>query len=179
MVNDPPLFQVAGRPVVRLSMDQAPILQRLLERCGDHYEMVEGHRAGPDAAISELTDGPAERVPHDLFCLGILDGDDVLAGAIGALRNHRRTNQWYLGLMLIEPTARSKGLGAAAYREFERWIAAQGADSILLAVVEANIRAGHFWQSQGFGWPRSYPERTIGLRRHILIEYEKDLRPGR
>ena len=81
--------------------------------------------------------------------------------------------------MLLDPGSRNDGLGAAAYRAFERWIAAQGADSILLAVVEANVRAARFWESMGFGWPRCYPERTIGLRRQILIEYEKDPRPDR
>jgi len=155
------------------------VLQQLLERCGDYYELVEGRSAGPGAAIDELTDGPAERIPHDLFCLGIMDRHYTLAGAIGALRNHRRPNQWYLGLMLLDPVQRNQGFGAAAYRAFENWIATQGADSILLAVVEANVRAARFWQSQGFGWPRCYPERTIGLRRHVLIEYEKDLRPDR
>jgi len=44
-----------------------------------------------------------------------------------------------------------------------------------MAVVEANVRAARFWQSVGFGWPRCYPERTIGLRRHVLIEFEKRL----
>ena len=69
--HDRPLFTVAGREVVRLSMNDAPVLQRLLERCGDYYAMVEGRPAGPNAAIEELTEGPPERVPHDLFALGI------------------------------------------------------------------------------------------------------------
>jgi hypothetical protein len=66
-------------------------------------------------------------------------------------------------------------LGASAYRAFERWVVGQGADSVLLAVVAANVGAARFWQSPGFGWPRSFPERAIGLRRHVLIEYEKSL----
>ena len=155
-------------------------MQQHLERCDDYYELVEGRPAGPRAAFEELTDGPPERVPHDLICLGILSVDsDALVGAIGALRNHRRPNQWYLGLMLLAPDLRRRRLGSASYQAFERWVVSQGGDSILLAVVEANVRAARFWQSQGFGWPRCYPERTIGLRNHILIEYEKDLRPVR
>jgi len=151
------------------------MLQRLLELCGDYYELVEGRPAGPNAASEELTDGPSERVPHDLFCFGISSSQDTLIGAIGTLRNHRRPNQWYLGLLLLAPNARGRGLGASSYRAFERWVIGQGADSILLAAVAANSRAARFWQTQGFGWPRSYPERTIGLRRHVLIEYEKSL----
>jgi GNAT superfamily N-acetyltransferase len=175
--DGPALFIVRGFSVARLGIDDAPLLQRLLERCGDYYEMVEGRQAEPNAAVSELTDGPVERVPHDLYCLGILDPGGSLAGTIGALRNHRRPRQWYLGLMLLDPAVRNQGLGASLYRSFEDWIIGQGADSILLAVVEKNVRAARFWVSVGFAWPRCYPERTIGIRRHVLIEYDKRLRP--
>jgi GNAT superfamily N-acetyltransferase len=138
--------------------------------------MIEGRAAESGAAISELTEGPPERVPHDLICLGIVGDADALVGTIGALRHHRRQDQWYLGLMLIEPDLRNGGLGRAAYQSFEEWIVGQGANSVLLAVVEANVRAARFWQSMGFGWPRCYPERTIGMKRHVLIEFEKSLR---
>jgi GNAT superfamily N-acetyltransferase len=173
----PTLFSVGGRNVVRLSTGDAPILQRLLESCAEYYELVEGAPAGPGSALGELTEGPAERVPHDLFCLGIIDRPNTLAGVIGALRGHRREGQWYVGLMLLDPSWRGRGFGRAAYAAFEEWIIGQGADSVLLAVVEANERAARFWQGCGFGAPRRYPERTIGQRRHVLIEFEKKLSP--
>jgi GNAT superfamily N-acetyltransferase len=170
-----PLFLASGRPVTRLSLEDAPVLQRLLERCRDYYELVEGRPPIANAAIEELTEGPAERVPHDLLCLGVAGSDGQLAGMIGALRHHRRENQWYLGLMLLDPTLRGRGFGAETYRAFEEWIVGQGADSLLLAVVEANVRAARFWERMGFGWPRCYPERMLGLKRHVLIEVEKRL----
>jgi GNAT superfamily N-acetyltransferase len=170
------LFSACGHGVTRLSNDEAPMLQRLLERCADYYELVEGRPTPPDAAVSELTEGPPDRVPHDLFCLGIQDGPGELAGVIGTLRHHRRPNQWYLGLMLLDPALRGRGLGRTMYAAFEGWIRGQGADSLLLAVVEANTRAERFWQAMGFGAPKRSPERTIGLRRHVLIEFEKVLK---
>jgi len=172
-------FSALGLRAVRLGLVDAPILQRLLERCGDYYTMVEGRFAPPGAALAELTEGPAERVPHDLLCFGIFTEADALIGTIGALRHHRRQNQWYLGLMLLDPDFRGRGLGRAAYRAFERWILSQEADSILLAVVEPNVRAARFWRSMGFGQLKIYPEREIGLRRHVLIELEKTLTPRR
>jgi GNAT superfamily N-acetyltransferase len=143
-IRRPPLFKASGRPVVQLSHDDAPILQRLLERCGDYYDMVEGRAAEPDAAIGELTEGPPERVPHDLFCLGIVGDADALVGTIGALRHHRRTDQWYLGLMLLDPSHRNQSFGRAAYQAFEKWIIGEGASSVVLAVVEANCSRGPF-----------------------------------
>jgi len=169
------LFTVAGRPVRLLTDADAPVLQRLLGRCGDYFDLLEGRPAGPDAAQQELRDGPAERVPHDLFALGIDGGQGELAGYIGALRHHRQPNQWYLGFLLLDPAWRGRGIGSTAYWAFQHWIAAQGADSLLLAVLADNERGRRFWQSLGFGSPRSYPARPIGLKRHVLIEYEKDL----
>jgi GNAT superfamily N-acetyltransferase len=174
-VEGRPLFFAGGRPVTRLSLDDAPALQRLLERCGDYYDLVEGRPATANAAIEELTDGPPERVPQDLFCLGVAGGEEGLAGTIGALRHHRREGQWYLGLMLLDPALRGRGFGAALYGAFEEWIVGQGADSVLLAVVESNLRAARFWERMGFGWPRCFPERPLGLKRHVLIEFEKVL----
>ena len=169
------VFTAAGRSVVLLPGAAAPALQHLLERCGDYYVLAEGRPVGPNGAIREMSEGPAERVPQDLLHLGIMGEDGRLDGVIGVLRHHRRPDQWYLGLMLLDPAQRGGGLGRAVYQRFERWIAGQGADSVVLAVLEANARAARFWESLGFAQPRCYPARTIGLRRHVLIEYEKDI----
>ena len=170
-----PLFTVAGRRVAALSEADAPALQRLFDRCADYFELLEGRPAGPGAALEELRDGPPERVPHDLFTLGIDGGAGELAGFIGALRHHRRPNQWYLGFLLLDPAWRGSGFGSTAYWAFQHWIAGQGAESVLLAVLADNARGRRFWQSLGFALPRSYPARQIGLKRHVLIEYEKPL----
>ena len=171
----PPLFTVAGRRVVRLTEADAPALGRLFARCDDYFELLEGRPAGPTAALGQLRDGPVERVPHDLINLGLLGPDGELAGLIGALRHHRVPDQWYLGFLLLDPAWRGRGLGSTVYWAFQNWIATQGAASIVLAVLAGNTRAHRFWQSLGFGSPRSYPVRQIGLKHHILIEYEKDL----
>lgn len=171
-----PLFSVAGRRVRALDDTDAPTLQRLFDRCGDYFDLLEGRPATPDAARQDLRDGPPERVPHDLFALGIDGGQGEFAGYIGALRHHRRRNQWYLGFLLLDPAWRGRGIGSTAYWAFQHWIVSQGADSVLLAVLAQNMRGHRFWQSLGFGLPRSYAARQIGLKRHVLIEYEKDLR---
>jgi GNAT superfamily N-acetyltransferase len=171
----PALFTVAGRCVRQLGQEDAPALQRLLERSSDYYEMLEGRPARPEAAHEEMFDGPAERVPHDVIALGIEDGVGGFGGFIGAVRHHRRPNQWYLGFQLLDPAWRGRGLGSTAYWAFQHWAVAQGADSMLLAVLAENIRGQRFWESLGYAQPRCYPAREIGLKQHVLIEYEKRL----
>ena len=170
-----PLFTVAGRRVRLLDEPDAPALQRLFDRCGDYFDLLEGRPAHPEAALEELRAGPPGRALNDLFTLGIDGGQGELAGFIGASRHHPRPNQWYLGFLLLDPAWRGRGMGSTAYWAFQHWIVAQGADSLLLAVLAENERGRRFWQSLGFGSPRSYPARRIGRKHHILIEYEKDL----
>ncbi len=169
-----PLFTAAGRPVIRLGGSEIPALQRLIERCQDYYELVNGEPAGPDEARKELTDWPPEPAPKAL-CLGIAGEGGDLIGLIGVLRHHRRPDQWYVGTMLLDPARRGQGFGRAVYEAFEAWIVGEGGNSILLAVVEPNHRAARFWESVGFDAPRCYPERPMGRLRHVLIEYEKDI----
>ncbi|GGF31434.1 hypothetical protein GCM10011611_42010 [Aliidongia dinghuensis] len=171
----PSLFTVAGRRVFRLTEADAPMIQRLFARSADYFELVEGGPAGPDAALGQLRDGPAERASEDIINLGIADRDGGLAGLVGVLRHHRVPDQWYLGLMLLDPAWRGYGFGSTVYWSVQHWIERQGGRSILLAVVASNHRAHRFWQSLGFALPRSYPARRIGRRQHVLIEYEKAL----
>lgn len=167
----PPFFTVAGRRVVRLAETDAPALERLFTRCGDYFDLLEGRPAGPAAALERLRDG----VPHDRIDLGLIGSDGEITGLIGATRHHRTASQWYLDPLLLDPAWRGRGFGSTVYWSFQHWIVAQGARSIALAVPAANGRAHRFWQSLGFGRPHSHPMRRIGLRHHVLIEYEKEL----
>jgi RimJ/RimL family protein N-acetyltransferase len=168
-------FTVDGLYVVKLSNEAAPALQRFLERCGDYYEMVEGRPPEPDAALDELNSGPPDRIPHDLFCFGLCHDTGEIVGIISVFRHHPRQNQWYLSFFMLDPAWRGRQLGKAAYFAFENWVINQGGEAILLAVVEPNIRAARFWELVGFRFHRCFPKTAIGLRQHILIEYEKAL----
>jgi GNAT superfamily N-acetyltransferase len=101
-----------------------------------------------------------------------------LAGVLHAFRGYRVPGEWYLGLLLLDPRARGAGLGEAFYFGFEAWAAGLGAGKIQLAVLECNERAARFWERVGFVLPRCYPAMAFGLRRHVVIEYEKAVMRG-
>ncbi len=173
-----PAFAAAGLTALPLTDAEAPALQSLLERCHDYFDLVEGHPPGPDAALHELQDRPPDCAPENIDCIGFSDGA-TLKAVICALYNYPIQNAWYVGLMLLDPAWRSRGHGSAIYGAFENWAAAEGANTITLAVVAANPRAAVFWERQGFAYPRSFPARRLGDRIHIIIEYEKRLACGR
>jgi len=167
-------FTAARLTAIPLTDSDAPALQSLLERCPDYFNLLDGRPAAPDAALHELHDHPPSSPPENIICLGVYNGP-IMTAVICALRHYPAENTWYLGLMLLDPTFRAQGHGAALYVAFETWAAAQGADKIMLAVIAANPRAASFWEAQGFAFPRSFPPRPFGDRTHIIIEYEKRL----
>ncbi len=169
-----PVFEAAGLSAAKLSIADAPVLQMLLERCRDYFDLVEGHPPGPETALNELRDRPPECPAENVLCFGLYDGDDM-RGVICSLRDYPAVDDWYVGLMVLDPGWRGKGRGAAVYAGFESWAVTRGARKVRLAVVAANPRAAAFWERQGFGWPRSFPARPFGARMHIVIEYEKRL----
>jgi GNAT superfamily N-acetyltransferase len=166
---------VSDRPVL-FDATNIGALQQLYMRCLDYFEMVEGPMPAPDAT-GELTAGPPERVPQDVFCFGIRNADGLVVAAVCFLRHYRQPDQWYLTLMLIDPLYRSRGLGRRLYAAFERWLLAQGAQSVLLAVVERNVRAKAFWESNGFVFQQRFSDVRIESLTHDRLEYEKSLLP--
>jgi GNAT superfamily N-acetyltransferase len=173
--NEKPLFSAHGLDAFLLTQMDAQILQRLLERCYDYFEAVEGRRPKGDAALRELRTTPAGVPLEHLTPLGLFAVNGGLVGVILAVRHYRRENQWYLSLQLLEPRWRGRRVGRDVYLAFEAWAKSERADSILLSVVDANKRASHFWEAVGFGLPRCYPAQAFGRKRHVLIEYEKSL----
>ncbi len=172
------MFSVGLHRAELLTLEHAPGLQTLFDRCPDYFELVEGHPAAPDAAEKELQDRPPQAAAEDSFCFGLRRPSGVLAGVLQAFRHYPEKNQWYIGLLLLDPDGRGKGLGRAFYRNFELWAAGQGAEKLLIAVLADNSRAHPFWQAQGFELPRCYRAMMFGARTHIPIEYEKALPPG-
>ena len=173
--NEKPLFSAHGLAAFLLTEKDAADLQRLLERCYDYFELVDGRRPKGDAALKDLRTTPPGVPLENLMPVGLFAVNGALVGMILALRHFRRENQWYVSLQLLEPKWRGRRVGQEVYLAFEGWAKSQQADSVLLSVVDANKRASHFWEALGFGLPRCYPAQAFGRKRHVLIEYEKTL----
>jgi Acetyltransferase (GNAT) family len=173
--TDKPLFSARGLAGHVLTEKDAPVLQKLLERCHDYFEIVEGRRPKANAALRELRNVPPAVPLKHLIPIGLFAANGALGGIILALRHYRRENQWYLSLQLQELKWRGRGVGTDIYLAFEAWAMTEGAGSILLSVVQANQPAVRFWERVGFGLPRCYPPQAFGRKRHVLIEYEKTL----
>ena len=170
------MFAVAGYTVVRLTLADAGRLQRLYERCDDYHLAHEGTPTRSSAGEEELTSLPPGRSADDKFPFGIESADRELLGYIELFRNYPAEGDWWIGLLMLDPAVRRRGLGGEVFRNASAWAAANGARSIMLAVLESDPDAQRFWQRQGFQEVsrRAYvsqasrKEHTVIVMRHML-----------
>jgi GNAT superfamily N-acetyltransferase len=167
------LFMAGPYPARLITADDAFLLQDLFVRCTDFSLLVEGVPPGPNAAQDLLHDVAPGKTLDDKILIGLWDSSGCLLGLIDAMRGYPAPDQWFIGLMLIDPALRGQGIGAQAYRGFEHWAAGQGAHSIGLGVVEANTAGCRFWQQMGFAEASRTEPRSFGEKTHVVIRMQK------
>jgi len=150
-------LDLSPHTATRLTLADAPRLQRLCERCGDYYLMEEGAPAAPDAAEHLLTGLPPGKTHADKHVIGIHAPDGELAGVLDLIHDFPGEGNWWLGFLLLDPGARAAGLGSRVVDEVARAVAAAGGTIIQLGVLEHNVAAERFWRRHGFAELRRQP----------------------
>lgn len=166
-----------GYKVRPLQPGDEGLVQALLEDCADYFELVTGLPPGPSAGASLLAERPEGRGPEDKFVFGVFAEPAGLIGALDVIRDHPHPRDWFIGLMLLSPPHRGQGLGRRLYLALETWAAGQGAQSILLGVVQQNERACRFWKRLGFEPIEKRPPARHGNRESAVIVMKRRLSP--
>lgn len=144
------LFPLDGYVAGRLQADQAPEVQALCEACQDYHEMLEGAPAGPEAGESTFAALPPGKAYDDKYVIALRDGAGSLIGIIDLIRDYPEPGVWYIGLLLLHPDHRGRGLGQATVEALADWVQAQGGMALGLGVVNQNKAAVRFWRAAGF-----------------------------
>lgn len=153
------------------------LVQALLEDCADYFELVTGLPAGPSAGASLFAERPEGRGPEDKFVFGVFSEPAALIGLLDVIHGHPYPSDWFIGLMLLSPPHRGQGLGRRLYLAFVTWAMGQGAQRILLGVVEQNERACRFWKRLGFEPLEKRPPARHGNRENVVIVMKRCLSP--
>ena len=141
--------------VKKLEIADADLLQRLYEKCADYNYLMEGQPPSPTAALDEFTAIPAGTSLDDKYMLGIFDSENELIGLIEGIQHYPKKGSWWIGLIMLAPAHRRRGILHFLIKEFERWIALQGMDCIMGSVSEANDKVLRLWKQIGFQVVRS------------------------
>jgi len=143
------LPQAMGVVFRQLDLEDVGELQVLFERCSAFFELTEGAPVSPRGAEDELGLRAKGKGPEDTFCMGAFRGER-LVGFIHLTRDYPKPNEWWLGLLLIDPEARGAGLGAAIDEALRSWAMANGARVMWLGVLVQNQAAERFWRGRGY-----------------------------
>ena len=163
-------FILAGYKTRFLQDDDVPSLQIFLQNCTDYYELVTGLPPGPCSAYELLKSLPEGKTLADKFVIGIFRNPKAMIGVLDTIQDYPRQSAWWLGLLLLDPKERGKGLGKQIYFAYEQWVARSGAEAVFLGVVARNERACHFWKNLGFRTVETRPPRKNGgLEQAVLV----------
>jgi GNAT superfamily N-acetyltransferase len=168
------VFELTGCFGVRLDEGREGELQAFYERCRDYFELVTGQPPSPTEAADLLAAVPRGKTRDDKFVIGLFDAPGHLVGVLDVIRDFPKAGEWYLGLLLFEPTLRGKKLGDRVYHRLEDWVLAQGGGAIHLIVEEVNPGALRFWQRMGFE-VRGMGKRLLKGKESVFIRMTREL----
>lgn len=124
-------------------------LHRLCVRSSEFYNLVAGELASETAAaeiLGPLEDPYAKGTKH---VFGLVQAGEVFAVA-DLLQGYPTSGDWCIGLLLVDPAHRSKGIGGQLARAIIEWIADNAGVTVRLVVQQQNHRALAFWKRLGF-----------------------------
>jgi RimJ/RimL family protein N-acetyltransferase len=162
------LFHTANYTASELTAEHGEQLQALCERCADYSAMIEGEPLSSTAAQSLFYALPDGKDYADKFLIGIF-ASGKLIGVLDVIRDYPEKNIWFIGLLMLEPEQRSKGIGASIIDSFGNWALGLGARQLRLSVAEENIRALKFWRRMGFKEASGRLQKKFGNKEHTMI----------
>jgi len=154
-----------------LSVEDVEALQGLFESCPDYTQIVAGREPAPNTAEEALHSFPPGKSPDDKSMFGIVDSKGGVVGALDCVRGYPDETNWWIGLLLLLPEIRAKGLGQKVVSRLVEYVQANGGQTLMLGVVEDNRRAFGFWQKLGFELfyttePRQFGNKTQAV--HVM-----------
>jgi GNAT superfamily N-acetyltransferase len=172
-MNSEKLFGVGELAAYLLDETDIAAIQTLLEACDDYSTLVTGRATAPGDGAEVLADLPAGKELEDKFVLGLLNTQGEMVGLLDAVRAYPDPGVWFIGLMLIHPAQRGSGLGEHWLNAFEAWVVPQGAEAIMLGVLEENQKALRFWLRCGFERAGQRGPVPFGDKVHIILRMRR------
>lgn len=126
-------------------------LQGLLMKCSDYLMFQDGEPVKEDAAKNLLITKPSNVSINDKKVLGVYKSQDhSLVGVMDIVMRYAGPDILNLGLLVIEPASRGKGIGEKAEKLLEDWSRSNNFSRIRLGVLFGNDKGLRFWHKVGF-----------------------------
>lgn len=128
----------------------------LAERARDYVLLEVGH--APDRTyVQQFFEATPPDLGRECLMHFAVMQDSAIAGVICIADGYEFPEDWWLGLVLLDPAYRGRGIGKQALDLIKARAAAAGRQAVKLAVLDTNIRAKMFWAREGFDLHRLAP----------------------
>lgn len=124
-------------------------VEEFYSRAADYWILADRRAPDRQKAQDFFTDGPPNCDPAASHRLGMFEGG-VLMGLAELSFGWPLAGDAYLGLQILAPEARGRGLGRLLLAEVEARARKTGAAGLYLAVLDANPKGRAFWEREGF-----------------------------
>jgi len=156
-----------------LNKSEVSQLQKFFEDSKDYFLLTEKREPSKDEAENFFNELPEGKTITDKLLLGIFEGGN-LVGILDFIKDYPEKRQWYIGLFLITPKVRKKGLGSNIFRAVENELKKENVGSIVLSVESDNTKGISFWQKFGFTEYKR-EQRSINNLTHEMIYFRKNI----
>ena len=151
-----------------LGTEDEEIVQHLCERCIDYYEIVEGSLPEKDAGLEILNDLPPGWESKDKHVFGCFNEHNLLIAVIDIIADYPHKGEWIIGLLMIDPKERGKGLGRVLHEFIKDYVLMYKADKLRIGVVQENTNATGFWKSLGYDEIKRVNMRN-GIKDNVVV----------
>lgn len=128
----------------------------LTERARDYVVLEVGHPAN-DAYVRDFFEAcPPGKTPDSLIHFAVMR-DQEMAGIVGIASGYEQPDDWWIGLMLLDPAYRGRRIGHTVIKLIRRLARNEGIAMLKLSVLDANPRGESFWRREGFVMHRAAP----------------------
>jgi GNAT superfamily N-acetyltransferase len=161
----------------RLAPPDLPALQALFTRAADYFLIATGAPPAPDEAERAFVGGPPSKAVSDKQTIGVFDEAGTLVGVLDAIPDFPADGTCTIGMLLLDPAARGRGLGGAVLAAFEAWMTRRGARRLRTALVMHHAAGLAFLRRAGYVEVSRHDATAAGPARPAITVFEKDARP--
>ena len=133
-----------------LGSNELTDIEKLFYDSSDYFIIEQGKPANENEAKSLLEALPPNKTYEEKFVIGVYNEKSELAALVDIVKDFPEEAVWMLGLLLVSPNERGKGLGKAISNQLIEIVRYENGRKIRIGVVNNNEVGLKFWKSQGY-----------------------------
>ncbi|MDH5804871.1 MAG: GNAT family N-acetyltransferase [Gemmatimonadota bacterium] len=147
-----------------LELPDMKAVQSLFDEASDYFEKATGMKPGPDEAKRAFVAGPPNKQVSDKRIIGVFDDQDALIGILDGLVDFPKDGEWTMGMLLLIPEARGRGIGGAVLDAYEQWASENGCKRFHTALMADMEQSAKFLENRGYRIARTVENYNAGGR---------------